>query len=76
LFLGQSALAGHPALMFPPSRQSIPRARPCVGHPRLSCLYSRRLQDVDAHGSSPWADGPRDKPGQGAFGYELARGGM
>jgi hypothetical protein len=25
-------------------------------------------QGMDAHGSSPWAEGPRDEPGQGDLG--------
>src|ERR1700726_1965548 len=27
--------------------------------------FTGRQEDVDAHGTSPWAEGPRAKPGQG-----------
>jgi hypothetical protein len=37
-------------------------ARPCAGHPRKPARRAPRL--VDAHGSSPWAEGPRATPGQ------------
>jgi hypothetical protein len=30
-------------------------------------------EGVDAHGSSPWAEGPRDKPGQGDLGLYRSR---
>jgi hypothetical protein len=31
---------------------------------RASTSLLPALEGVDAHGSSPWAEGPRDKPGQ------------
>jgi hypothetical protein len=37
-------------------------ARPRAGHPRL-CGPGIRCERGDAHGSSPWAEGPRVKPG-------------
>src|SRR5829696_56615 len=48
------------------------RNRPCNAEPdspgstRASTAF-RRTKDVGAHGSSPWAEGPRVKPGHGAF---------
>src|SRR5713101_1761211 len=36
----------------------------CADLIRVSTSLSLPSQGVDAHGSSPWAEGPRDKPGQ------------
>jgi hypothetical protein len=36
----------------------------CADLIRASTPLFRLLEGVDAHGSSPWAEGPRDKPGQ------------
>jgi hypothetical protein len=36
----------------------------CADLIRASTPFFRPLEGVDAHGSSPWAEGPRDKPGQ------------
>src|SRR6516165_9434792 len=42
-----------------------PLARAWPVHPRLRRGAAGPDGDVDAHGSSPWAEGPRDKPGRG-----------
>ncbi len=36
----------------------------CTGWSRASTPLFRASKDVDAHGSSPWAEGPRVEPGQ------------
>src|SRR6516162_10324421 len=43
-------------------RQSFVHGRTCSGHPWK--LAGARRKRVDAHGTSPWAEGPRVKPGQ------------
>src|SRR5438876_1161919 len=40
----------------------------CADLIRVSTSLSLPSQGVDAHGSSPWAEGPRDKPGQDEIG--------
>src|SRR6266436_3281556 len=35
----------------------------CAGHPRLEAATDLHTEDVDAHGTSPWAEGPPTKSG-------------
>ncbi len=44
---------------------------PCADLIRPSTSSFQAPEGVDAHGSSPWAEGPRDKPGQGKRGEPI-----
>jgi len=52
----------HNRLARPPGpRSARPEDKPCAGHPRKPARLVPRL--VDAHGTRPWAEGPRAEPG-------------
>src|SRR6185437_12914982 len=62
------ATATKPSSMRLSAALSHPRIKhPSRGlDPRVHVFTGSAEQDVDAHGSGPWAEGPRVKPGQGA----------
>src|SRR2546430_1325043 len=43
----------------------------CAGLTRVSTSLFRPIQGVDAHGSTPWAEGPRVEPGQDEIGAAI-----
>src|SRR5690242_19155723 len=51
------------------SNSKCPLPGPVPGIHVLAAGITKVQEDVDAHGSSPWAEGPRVKPGQGIFGF-------
>jgi hypothetical protein len=66
------------------SGENFPSRMTCIGFSRNNCQSSgadlirastslfRPTQAVDAHGSSPWAEGPRVKPGHDEIGEAIS----
>ena len=56
----------------PAPAPSQPEETPCAGLTRASTSLLRAPEGMGAHGSSPWAEGPRVEPGHGDTGRVLS----